>query len=44
MVLVSRLFVRSQVAGSFGLIFKLGEAGSLVVEMGKVRQDPVEVE
>ena len=43
MVLVSRLFVR-QVARSFGLSFWLGEAGSIFVEMGRVRPDPVEVE
>ena len=43
MVLVSRLFVR-QVARSLGLSFWLGEAESIVVEMGRVRQGPAEVE
>lgn len=43
MVLVSRLFVR-QVARSLGLSFWSGEAGSMFVEMGRVQQDPVEVE
>ena len=43
MVSVSRLFVR-QVAGFWGLIFWLGDAGSMVLEMGRVRQSPAEVE